>query len=586
MQTTTNIKSNQKSVKSFSSFMLEEQRELQQNEKGDDLIVVQQDFGGSGQSTPNHCTTPKKTPSKVITINKSPNQQHKHSPHKSKKSIVSFAIVEPDQQSTTTTSFNQKFNNNNHQNKKNQNQSITPTVSQPNSNFTTPISTPPPKIIVEKKSELVEEEKDDICLDNIHQEEEDKLEQSSYCSDISDTDDVEQSLSSGSESDTGISSEESTRSELTKSTSMSDFIPLSSSHVEQVKISNNIKLEDFQILHLVGKGGFGKVHQVMHKKSSKIYALKTIKKNHIIQRKSVINTLAEKDILKRIEHPFIVKLHYAFQNEKKLYLVMDFINGGQLFYHLQKESIFSETQVRFYIAELVLALEHLHDLNVIHRDLKPENILIDSQGHCVLTDFGLAKEQVTDDSTGSMCGTLEYTSPEMIQGKNYGKAVDWWAIGILMYDMLIGKPPFESKNRQVAQEKIVKEKPNFPPYIGSSARSLINALLQKDPKKRLGSNGGATEIKKHPFFKGVQWRKLELKELPSPYIPKTSDIRDISNFDMEFLKQSIRDSYSASPNLSSSQQAFFDGFSFVRSTSFLDNHLTQQLHNNNEQNNI
>ncbi|KAN0027011.1 hypothetical protein ACTFIU_009690 [Dictyostelium citrinum] len=378
----------------------------------------------------------------------------------------------------------------------------------------------------------------------------------------------ESSLSSGEES-SSISDNESkitTTSLLKPSNSVQDFTPLCNGgqETEIVKISNSINLSNFIIKHLVGKGGFGKVFQVIHVDTQKVYALKVIKKNHIIAKKSVVNTLAEKDILKKISHPFIVNLHYAFQNEKKLYLVMDFINGGQLFYHLQKEAIFSEDQVRFYMAELILALEHLHDSDIVHRDLKPENILLDSQGHCILTDFGLAKLEVkTNNETFSFAGTLEYMAPEMIQHATCGKAVDWWSIGILMYDMMIGKPPFEHKNRALMQEKIISEKPKFPKFVSSSARSLINGLLTKDPTKRLGANG-AIEIKRHPFFKSIQWRKIENKEITPPFIPSTKGIDDISNFDHASLKAHQRDSFSTSPTLSSSQQAFFDGFSFVR----------------------
>ncbi|EGC31721.1 hypothetical protein DICPUDRAFT_39515 [Dictyostelium purpureum] len=367
------------------------------------------------------------------------------------------------------------------------------------------------------------------------------------------------------------SSDESSNSgsdnESTVSTPNQDYTPLLNSQcTDSLKISNSIDLTKFTILALVGKGGFGKVFQVQNNESQKIFALKIIKKNHIIARKSVFNTISEKDILKRISHPFIVSLHYAFQNEKKLYLVMDFVNGGQLFGHLKREGILTEDQVKYYLAELILALEHLHNNNIIHRDLKPENILIDSDGHCILTDFGLAKEDVIEESSGSFCGTLEYMAPEMIQSKAYGKAVDWWSIGVLCFDMLVGTTPFEHKNRALMQDKIINEKPKYPKFISTTARSFINGLLHKDPKRRLGSKG-ATEIKQHPFFKSVQWRKMESKEIKPPFIPTTNGINDISNFDREGLKgeHQQRDSFSSSPMLSSSQQAFFKNFSYVRS---------------------
>eukprot|EP01132_Coremiostelium_polycephalum_P004193 gene4193-5248_t len=453
----------------------------------------------------------------------------------------------------------------------------TPTTTPTFSPSLSSATTTPKQVIPEEEdiqlSELVNNHHENDGYDDHHHDDHESADPKNANSNSTDQDEgeIESGGDTSGEEGDGVSSSSGGEDNSTTNAKVVkniDYIPLTDSVAEQVKLSNTINLHSFTISHLVGKGGFGKVHQVIKKDTGQIYALKTLTKNHIILKKSALNTIAEKDILKRINHPFIVKLHYAFQNEKKLYLVMDFINGGQLFYHLQKESMFSENQVRFYIAELVLALEHLHGLNIVHRDLKPENILLDSEGHCILTDFGLAKEQVVDDSSvGSLCGTFEYMAPEMINGKAYGKAVDWWSIGILMFDMLAGKPPFESKNRLTLQEKILNEKPKFPSFISSSARSLINNLLVKDPKQRLGYNG-VTKIKQHPFFKPIQWRKLEAKEIVPPFIPQTKGIADISNFDLVSLKDGMRDSYSSSPSLSSSQQAIFDGFSFVRSPRF------------------
>ncbi|EFA81478.1 putative protein serine/threonine kinase [Heterostelium album PN500] len=368
-----------------------------------------------------------------------------------------------------------------------------------------------------------------------------------------------------SDGSTGISTsgDESTQQPIDKE----DYIPLSSSikNVKTLNLSTTINLSSFTQSHLVGRGGFGKVHLVTKNDSKCVYALKSIKKNHIIKYKSVINTLAEKDILKKVKHPFIVQLHYAFQDEKKLYLVMDFVNGGQLFYHMVKEAMFSEAQMKFYAAELILAIEHLHSLNIIHRDLKPENILLDSEGHIILTDFGLAKEEVSEEgSTGSFCGTIDYMAPEMIQRKVYGKSVDWWSLGVLMYYMIVGKPPFTSQNNHSLQDRIINEKLKFPKFISPQAKSVITALLIKDPKKRLGCDGNGTQkIKQHPFFKSIQWRKLEAREIEAPFVPKTTDVGDISNFDIEGLRKDNRPSISTSPTLSSSQQAFFHGFSFI-----------------------
>ncbi|GAM27769.1 hypothetical protein SAMD00019534_109450, partial [Acytostelium subglobosum LB1] len=370
--------------------------------------------------------------------------------------------------------------------------------------------------------------------------------------------------SSSEESDANVSSDDDNT--VPSSSRKTDYVPLRVSNiVKTLDLSTGIGLSSFKITHLVGRGGFGKVHQVIKNDDNMVYALKTIRKDHIIRTNSVMNTLSEKDILKRVKHPFIVKLHYAFQDEKRLYLVMDFVNGGQLFYHLLRESMFSEDQMKFYAAELILAIEHLHGLNIIHRDLKPENILLDSEGHIVLTDFGLAKEEVRDEfSAGSFCGTLDYMAPEMLQRKAYGKAVDWWALGVLLYDMIVGKLPFCSQPNHPLQDRIINEKVKFPKFVSPHARSFLTALLTKDPKKRLGTVGGAQKIKQHAFFKNIQWRKLEARQCAVPLVPKTTGISDISNFDVEHLAKYAQDDakLSTSAQLSTSQQAFFQGFSY------------------------
>eukprot|EP01133_Synstelium_polycarpum_P013073 gene13073-15377_t len=389
---------------------------------------------------------------------------------------------------------------------------------------------------------------------------------------VPNSEEFEEEFSSTEDSDGISTSGDETNNITVNLEQQGDLVPLSSSYknnmVKTLDLSTTINLSSFSVVHLVGKGGFGKVHLVIKRDCNRVLALKTIKKNHIIKFKSVQNTISEKDILKRVKHPFIVKLNYAFQDEKKLYLVMDFVNGGQLFYHLSKEAMFSEDKARFYAAELVLALEHLHSYNIIHRDLKPENILLDNEGHIILTDFGLAKEEVlNDESLGSFCGTIDYMAPEMIQRKGYGKTVDWWSVGILIYHMICGVVPFANLNNSKLHEMILNSKVKFPKYISPSARSIITLLLTKDPKKRLGCDG-AQRIKSHVFFKSIQWHKLEMREVEPPFIPNTKGIEDISNFDTARLLETNKASFGTSPQLSSSQQAYFDGFSYVRSPTF------------------
>uniref|UniRef100_A0A0L8H6M9 Protein kinase domain-containing protein n=1 Tax=Octopus bimaculoides TaxID=37653 RepID=A0A0L8H6M9_OCTBM len=249
--------------------------------------------------------------------------------------------------------------------------------------------------------------------------------------------------------------------------------------------------QDFQLLRVLGKGGYGKVFQVRKVSGddkSQIFAMKVLKKATIARNaKDTAHTRAERNILEAVKHPFIVKLMYAFQTGGKLYLILEYLPGGELFTQLEKEGIIMEDSACFYLGEICLALEHLHSLGIIYRDLKPENVLLDILGHIKLTDFGLCKESIQDGGiTHTFCGTVEYMAPEILMRTGHGKAVDWWSLGALMYDMLTGSPPFTSINRKKTIEKILKCKLNFPPYLTNEARNLIKKLLKKNPEERLG----------------------------------------------------------------------------------------------------
>lgn len=297
----------------------------------------------------------------------------------------------------------------------------------------------------------------------------------------------------------------------------------------------SLKIDDFDLLKVVGKGSFGKVMQVQKKDTHRVYAAKTIRKAHIISRSEVAHTLAERSVLAQINNPFIVPLKFSFQSPEKLYLVLAFVNGGELFHHLQKEQRFDVNRARFYTAELLCALECLHGFNVIYRDLKPENILLDYTGHIALCDFGLCKLDMKDEdrtnSKSSMfhvitmrqlivlafCGTPEYLAPELLQGTGYTKAVDWWTLGVLLYEMLTGLPPFYDENTNEMYRKILSEPLHFPgpEIVPPAARDLLSKLLDRDPTRRLGAKG-ASEIKTHYFFHSIDWRKLlERKYEPS-----------------------------------------------------------------------
>lgn len=325
---------------------------------------------------------------------------------------------------------------------------------------------------------------------------------------------------------------------------------------------------DFELRKVLGKGGYGKVFQVRKltgRDAGTIFAMKVLHKATIVRnQKDMAHTKAERNILEAVRHPFIVGLSYAFQTGGKLYLILEYLSGGELFMHLEREGIFLEDKAIFYLAEIILALQHLHRLGIIYRDLKPENILLDSHGHVKLTDFGLCKEHIQEGIvTHTFCGTIEYMAPEILTRSGHGKAVDWWSLGALMYDMLTGAPPFTADNRKRTIEKILKGKVLLPPYLTPDARDLIRKLLKRQVGQRLGSgpeNGEA--IKKHHFFSNVNWNDVYQRKLKPPFIPCLDSEDDVSQFDAKFTKQTPVDSPEES-TLSESANLVFQGFTYV-----------------------
>lgn len=325
-------------------------------------------------------------------------------------------------------------------------------------------------------------------------------------------------------------------------------------------LKRHLSIDDFDLLKVIGKGSFGKVMQVVKKDTNQIYALKTIRKQHIISRMEVTHTLAERTVLAKITNPFIVPLKFSFQSKEKLYLVLSFINGGELFHHLQREGKFSMDRSRFYIAELLSALESLHELNVIYRDLKPENILLDYQGHIALCDFGLCKLNMNnEDKTNTFCGTPEYLAPELLLNQGYTRSVDWWTLGTLLYEMLTGLPPFYDEDHNTMYRKILQNPLTFPNYLeNTDAKDLLVKLLQKDPSKRLSD---PQLIKSHQFFKDIDWVKLNNKNYLPPFKPNVENLLDTSNFDQDFTSEKPQDSVVDS-FLSESVQKQFGGWTY------------------------
>ncbi|UIZ26646.1 hypothetical protein KXD40_001755 [Peronospora effusa] len=336
-----------------------------------------------------------------------------------------------------------------------------------------------------------------------------------------------------------------------------------------------VTMQDFEILKMLGKGSFGKVYMAKERGAdSKIYAMKVLRKSELVKRNQVGHTMMERRIMSSIDHPFIVGLKYSFQTASKLVMVSDYCCGGEIFFHLKKFRSFSEAMVRFYAAELVAAIGHLHERDIIYRDLKPENILLDEMGHVRLTDFGLSKTDCTD-FTGAktFCGTPEYLAPEMLISRKkkteYGKAIDWWSLGTLMYEMLTGWPPFFDRNIEQMCTKIMKSPLKFPAHFGlsSEVKSLISALLERDPMYRVGSRPGAgvEDIKNHVFFASIDWTLLEKRGIKPPFKPRVRSPTDIQNFDREFTKELPDHGFlQQDKRLPMSPKNEFQGFSYIR----------------------
>ncbi|KAK6486329.1 ribosomal protein S6 kinase alpha-3 isoform X3 [Huso huso] len=382
--------------------------------------------------------------------------------------------------------------------------------------------------------------------------------------------------------------------------SMEEFV-VDEGNMKEITITHHVKEghekgdpRQFELRKVLGQGSFGKVflvRKVTGPDAGQLYAMKVLKKATLKVRDRV-RTKMERDILVEVNHPFIVKLHYAFQTEGKLYLILDFLRGGDLFTRLSKEVMFTEEDVKYYLAELALALDHLHSLGIIYRDLKPENILLDEEGHIKLTDFGLSKESIDHEKKAySFCGTVEYMAPEVVNRRGHSQSADWWSFGVLMFEMLTGTLPFQGKDRKETMTMILKAKLGMPQFLSSEAQSLLRMLFKRNPANRLGAGtDGVEEIKRHQFFSTIDWNKLFRRELHPPFKPATSRPDDTFYFDPEFTAKTPKDSPGIPPSANAHQ--LFRGFSFVAITSEEENQpmqttnvnsIAQQLQRNNMQ---
>ncbi|GEQ67717.1 hypothetical protein JCM33374_g1382 [Metschnikowia sp. JCM 33374] len=308
------------------------------------------------------------------------------------------------------------------------------------------------------------------------------------------------------------------------------------------------KLSDFEPIKVLGHGSYGKVLLVREKRTGRLFAQKQLKKASLIinetnevHQKNYERTINEKTILEKVNHPNIVKLYYAFQDNNKVYLILEYLDGGEVFHHLAQQRYLSEKDASFYIAQIVLALRYLHsELKVIYRDLKPENCLLNSAGHLVLTDFGLSKMSSDDaDANHSLIGTAQYMAPEVIKGENYDFCVDWWSLGCVAFDMLTGGPPFTGHTNEKIMDKIVHSKKylKFPFYLSHDAKDLLRKLLQPNPSKRFDIDVDFDEFKRHRFFRHIDWKLIEAgcgDDILPPILPVITDPILAENFDEEF----------------------------------------------------
>uniref|UniRef100_A0A7N9B0U9 Protein kinase C n=1 Tax=Mastacembelus armatus TaxID=205130 RepID=A0A7N9B0U9_9TELE len=321
-------------------------------------------------------------------------------------------------------------------------------------------------------------------------------------------------------------------------------------------------IDDFTLHKMLGKGSFGKVFLAELKKSGKFFAVKALKKDVVLMDDDVECTMVERRVLSLAwENPFLTQLYCTFQTKENLFFVMEYLNGGDLMFHIQSCHKFDLHRATFYAAEIICGLQFLHSKGIIYRDLKLDNVLLDSEGHIKIADFGMCKENMQEDSrTSTFCGTPDYIAPEILLGQKYSSSVDWWSFGVLLYEMLIGQSPFHGRDEEELFQSIRTDTPLYPRWLPKDSRDILIKLFVREPEERLGVKGN---IRKHNFFHSTDWNALEKRQVEPPFRPTLTSPSDCSNFDKEFINEKPRLSCADRTLINSVDQTMFRNFSFV-----------------------
>ncbi|XP_027868838.1 protein kinase C zeta type isoform X7 [Xiphophorus couchianus] len=346
--------------------------------------------------------------------------------------------------------------------------------------------------------------------------------------------------------------------------------------IDGIKLSQGttLGLGDFELIRVIGRGSYAKVLLVRLKKNEQVFAMKVVKKELVHDDEDIDWVQTEKHVFEQAStNPFLVGLHSCFQTESRLFLVIEYVNGGDLMFHMQRQRKLPEEHARFYAAEICIALNFLHEKGIIYRDLKLDNVLLDHEGHIKLTDYGMCKEGIRPgDTTSTFCGTPNYIAPEILRGEDYGFSVDWWALGVLMFEMMAGRSPFDiitdnpDMNTEEYLFQVILEKPiRIPRSLSVKAASVLKGFLNKDPKERLGCQvqTGFTDIKSHTFFRNIDWDQLEKKEMTAPFKPQISDEYGLENFDTQFTNEPVQLTPDDEDVIKRIDQSEFEGFEYI-----------------------